>query len=103
MPTDDSATTTPHHRFESALAAWVEAEERGEPLNLAQVLLKSPELEAPLAEFFRARKVFDRLAPQLAPMAALPGLVTPSAELLPGSSFAGYEIIRELGRGGMGI
>src|SRR5580704_8443439 len=103
MPDNVTESTAPHDRFESALAELLQAEERGEPLDLGPVLRESPDLEMPLREFFRARDGFDRLAGQLAPMAARSVTVTPPSELLPGSRFGGYEIVGELGRGGMGI
>jgi eukaryotic-like serine/threonine-protein kinase len=102
MPDDATASTVPHDRFESALAELLQAEERGEPLDLVQVLRTCPDLGTPLREFFRDRDGFDRLAPQLGSMATR-SVTMPPPGLLPGSRFGGYEIVGELGRGGMGI
>jgi WD40 repeat protein/tRNA A-37 threonylcarbamoyl transferase component Bud32 len=103
MPDDMPASTVTEDRFEQVLAGLLQAEERGEALYLSQVLRSYPELETPLREFFRARDGFDRLAPLLAPTAGRPGALPPPPDLSPGSRFGGYEIIKELGRGGMGI
>ena len=60
-----SDSTAPDIRFEDVLAGLLQAEERGERLDVSQVVRKFPGLEAPLREFFRNRDGFDRLAPQL--------------------------------------
>jgi serine/threonine-protein kinase len=102
MPDDNTASTVADDRFEQVLAGLLLAEERGEPLELTRVLRTAPDLEAPLLDFFRARDGFDRLAQCLAP--AKPTNVPPAQpNLVCGSQFAGYEILDELGRGGMGI
>jgi serine/threonine-protein kinase len=99
MPDEHSPSTVGDDRFERALAELLEAEERGEPLELTRVLQTAPELEPRLREFFRNRDGFDRFAPQLSPMATGLGAAAPPPE----SRFGNYEIIRELGRGGMGV
>jgi serine/threonine-protein kinase len=87
-------------RFERLLAELLQAEERGEQLDLTHLLQSAPDLETPLRDYLKLRREFDRLAPGLIlRQDAAPG--TP--DLQPGSRFAGYEIVRELGRGGMGI
>jgi tetratricopeptide (TPR) repeat protein len=94
------AERTKDDRFEQLLAELLLAEERGEQPDLARLLQSAPDLETALREFLQLRREFDQLASGLvlnrknAP--ALPALE-------PGSRFAGYEIVRELGRGGMGI
>jgi WD40 repeat protein len=102
MPDETLASTSLEDRFEQVLADLLQAEERGERPDLSQAIRGAPELEAPLREFFRDRDAFDRRAPQLAPAAGPPARAM-LPELPPGSRFAGYEILKELGRGGMGI
>jgi WD40 repeat protein/serine/threonine protein kinase len=98
----DSALTTPDDRFDKVLAAILLEEEGGTPVDLSRIVRKYPDLAAPLREFFRNRDGFDRLAPHLAPTAS-DRSTPPPPELAPGSQLGGYDIIRELGRGGMGI
>jgi tetratricopeptide (TPR) repeat protein len=103
MPDDTLGSTSLEDRFERVLADLLQAEERGERLNLSQAIRGAPELETPLREFFHNRDGFDQLAPQLAPVAGRPARAAPQPDLPPGSRFAGYEVIRELGHGGRGI
>jgi WD40 repeat protein/Flp pilus assembly protein TadD/tRNA A-37 threonylcarbamoyl transferase component Bud32 len=103
MPDELGSTTADNDPFERALAELLQAEERGEPPDVTAVVRAAPELETPLREFFRHRDGFDRLAPRLGPTAARSGAPAPPPDLPPGSRFAGYEILAELGRGGMGI
>jgi serine/threonine-protein kinase len=102
MPDEMFASTVFEDRFQQMLANLVEAEERGERLDVSEVIRCSPELETPLLEYFRNRSGFDRLAPQLAPTATHSGAVMPP-ELMPGSKLGGYEVCQEVGRGGRGV
>jgi serine/threonine-protein kinase len=103
MPDNVNHSTMPHERFEQVLAEILMEEEAGKPLDLARIVRKYPEFQKPLRAFFRDRDGFNRLAPQLAPTAAHAQPTSTPADLAPGSRFAGYEIVRELGHGGMGI
>jgi WD40 repeat protein/tetratricopeptide (TPR) repeat protein len=95
------ASTCDDH-FENVLAGILQEEEAGKPLDLSGVVRQNPELEARLREFFRDREAFDRVAYDLAPTAR--HAETPrQTEFSPGSWFGGYEIVRELGHGGMGV
>src|SRR6516225_12120967 len=102
MPDNPNPSTVPDERFEKVLAEILLAEEAGEPLDLSRAVRTHPELEGPLREYFRDRDGFDRLASNPAPTASRPA-VPPPPDLASGSQFAGYEIVRELGRGGMGV
>jgi WD40 repeat protein len=119
MPNETPEPPPQDELFERVLAEVLQAEEQGQTPDLQAYLERYPDLEAPLREFFRNRAGFDQLAPQLAPTPAAAESGTPSnavtingppgtpaqhaRALTPGSRFGGYEILEELGRGGMGI
>jgi WD40 repeat protein/tetratricopeptide (TPR) repeat protein len=103
MPDDLMPTTVTEDRFEHVLAELLREEEAGTPVNLSRALEAAPDLEMPLREYFRNRDGFDRLAPCLAPTLTPAARAAPPPEVPAGSRFAGYEIISEIGRGGMGI
>jgi WD40 repeat protein/serine/threonine protein kinase len=99
MTDNDKQASTRDDHFASVLAKILQEEEAGKPVDLSRVVRKNPELETRLREYFRDRDRFDQLANHIAP----PTDADESSDLARGSMFAGYEIIRELGRGGMGI
>ncbi len=103
MSDNGKPSTTPDGRFENVLAEILLGEEAGKPLDLSRVVRTHPDLETRLREFFRDRDGFDRLAPKLAPTASRTAGPPAPPDLPPGSQFAGYDIVRELGRGGMGV
>ena len=91
----------PDDRFESALAEMLLAEERGERPDISAVLRGDPELETPLRAFLHDRARFDRLAPRLAPTAAV--RAAPPESQPPPARFGGYAVLEPLGRGGNGV
>jgi WD40 repeat protein len=93
----------PHSRFDSVLAEIQRSEEEGQRIDQRQYLDRFPELADALHDYFRDREWFARVAPVLAPTAAPSAAVMPQPDLPPASCFAGHEIIRRLGHGGMGI
>jgi hypothetical protein len=103
MPDDLNPSTGADERLASVLAEIQQAEEQGRTIDEQSYLARHPDLAEPLRGYFRDRAWFARLAPQLAPTATSPELPPPPRERPPGSRFGGYEILRELGRGGMGV
>jgi WD40 repeat protein/tRNA A-37 threonylcarbamoyl transferase component Bud32 len=94
----------PDSRLESVLAEIEEAQQRGEVIDKQHYLDHFPDLTQPLHDYFCDREWFAGVvAPRLPPTDTHPGAPLPQPGLPPGSVFAGYEIIKELGRGGMGI
>jgi truncated hemoglobin YjbI len=103
MPDDLTVSIGADDRFEQVLAELLLAEEAGKPLDLSHIMRTHPDLEAPLREYFRNRAGFDRLSPCLAPALAPTTPLSLPPDFAAGSQFASYEILGELGRGGMGV
>jgi serine/threonine protein kinase/WD40 repeat protein len=100
MPSNPSNSSNLSSRFQSVLAEILKAEDDGQSIDVERYCRSFPELAKPLRDYFRNRKQFGGLASALAPSASRS---TAPQEMAPGSQFAGYEILRELGHGGMGV
>jgi WD40 repeat protein/serine/threonine protein kinase len=85
-------------RLSEVLAEWLEAAERGAPPEEADYLRRYPEFAAELAECFAAWKRFPRPGAPAARSLAGPELSLPES-----SQLGDFRILREVGRGGMGI
>src|SRR5947209_1984978 len=77
-------------RLEEVLAAYLQAEEAGRGPDCEQWLARHPDLSADLRAFFDSRERVPKLCPQA------PALQTPRW-------FGDYELLEEIGRGGMGV
>jgi serine/threonine protein kinase len=95
------ATPTPDERVDAAIAAWLEAEEQGHPPAAREFLAGYPDIAGELQAFFADRHVFERLASRVPSAARV--AQSPSAAASAGQRLGDFEIIREIGRGGMGI
>src|SRR5262245_9616768 len=102
MPEDTTPSGATVPRFEDILAEILQGEERGQTPDVPGYVQRFPQFAEPLLEFFRKRGGFARLAPHLAPgRAAAPA--APDQTLTARTRFAGYEVLEELGKGGMGV
>jgi WD40 repeat protein/tRNA A-37 threonylcarbamoyl transferase component Bud32 len=92
------APRSPDDRFEQVVKEFLlEVERTGQP-NPARFLRENPDLEVPLREYFSDYARFV----QLARTPTVPTAPTfPSVP--PGTRFGDYEVLAELGRGGMGV
>jgi tetratricopeptide (TPR) repeat protein/tRNA A-37 threonylcarbamoyl transferase component Bud32 len=107
-------------RLDEIIASYLEAEETGQAPDQQELLRRHPDLAAPLAQFFANQEGFNRLAAPLRPLAsaALAATPPPGDTSLPGNpedsltgagtasigrSFGDYELLQEIGRGGMGV
>jgi serine/threonine protein kinase/tetratricopeptide (TPR) repeat protein len=85
-------------RLSEVLADWLEAAERGRPPDEADYLRRYPEFAGELAGCFADWKRFPRPGgPTARPLAA------PEPLLPEGGTLGDFRILREVGRGGMGV
>ena len=77
--------------LDDVIAQYIQAREQGERLDHAAWLARFPALAGELAAFFSTYERMQALAPALQP-----GLVV-------GQALGDYELLEELGRGGMGV
>jgi WD40 repeat protein len=105
MPdTPMNTAATVDHDFEVVVEQFLREREAGSDPDRQRYLESFPQFAPLLRDFFAGQDLFDRLAPDLAPQAR----VTPSTAGLallppPGERVGDFELLEELGRGGMGV
>jgi serine/threonine protein kinase/Flp pilus assembly protein TadD len=112
MANDSANGSGREDRLHDVIASCVEAAEAGR-LDRDAVLARHPEFAAELAEFFAGRERLDRVAAPLravAQVARFPrvegepqGGAAATAGGMEGSQLGDFRLVREVGRGGMGI
>ncbi len=116
MSSEPESNLATEERLNEAIAAYIRAIEAGETPDRQEILDHSPELATELQDFFAGRDQVDRLVAPLR-SAVEAAFVTPipdetphddatrngQAFEAPGRSFGDYELIEEIGRGGMGV
>ncbi len=91
-------------RLNAALAACLEAVENGQVVDRQQLLARYPEFASELAEFFAGRdKVDGMAAPLRQALQDQPPACPAAAVAAPPNPLGDFRILREVGRGGMGI
>jgi tetratricopeptide (TPR) repeat protein len=95
--------STPSHDalVDAAIADWLAAEEGGAAPDSQAFLARHSEIADELRTFLSDRQGFQRLAARIAPT-QIESSSRPTPELS-GRRLGDFEIIREIGRGGMGI
>jgi serine/threonine-protein kinase len=101
MPAAQSDPTDRDDRVEAALRAFLEAEDAGAPVPRDTFLNAHPDLRAELEAYFNEVDALDRCSTFLSQAARAPDY--PHGENTLPWTFAGYELLEEVGRGGMGV
>jgi serine/threonine-protein kinase len=89
--------------FELVVERFLREREAGSSPDRQRYLESFPQFTSELGDFFAGQDLFDRLAPDLAPNVCACHAAIPSAIPVPGEHVGGFELIEELGRGGMGV
>ena len=100
-PTNPHSATTA--RFEEVVEDILRQQEAGRTPDLEHYLRNFPDLRTRLEEFFAGQELFDRLAPDLGPIPDAPPREGRGAVPAVGVRLGGFELLEELGRGGMGV
>jgi serine/threonine protein kinase len=104
MPdTPEPDPSTLDRRFEVVVEEFLREREAGRNPDPQRYLDSFLELASGLRDFFAGQDLFDRLAPDLAPEAQDTPAVTGLALPTPGERVGGFELLEEVGRGGMGV
>src|SRR5438874_6644715 len=104
MPTPDETAST--GRLDAAIAAYLQAVEAGQVPNRQEWLDAHPDLAEGLRAFFADLDRVDRVAAPLRPepaAEATPDFATGPADPPRVRYFGDYELLEEIGRGGMGV
>jgi serine/threonine protein kinase/Flp pilus assembly protein TadD len=96
MPLDPTPLPNHEQLLERAVTSFVKAAESGLGPDRGEWLARYPEIASELAEFFTSQDQLEELA------APLRATTDSSARSLP-AAFGKYELLEEMGRGGMGV
>lgn len=108
MTTRPDESGDSHSRLDQVLADYLHSVEAGTPIDADELMRQNPDLADELQSFFANRAAMERLAAPLQQGSELDptiGMINFEAkgELPRVRYFGDYELIEELGRGGMGV
>src|SRR5207244_3191548 len=89
--------------LEEILANYLRAVEQGRPPERMELLASHPELAPELAAFFAGQERFTRLAAPLRDAVSAVQDSTIEEKLGEGGRLGDFRLLREVGRGGMGV
>src|SRR5437667_12714434 len=89
--------------LEEILANYLRAVEQGRPPDRMELLASHPDLAPELAAFFAGQERFTRLAAPLRDAVSAAQESTIEDKLAEGGRLGDFRLLREVGRGGMGI
>jgi serine/threonine-protein kinase len=104
-----STSREPDSKLDEIVAAYLESVEAGHPPDRQDLIAQHPELAQALADFFRDQDRFEAMLSPLSDSTPVLGRTARSACLAPnetptsGQNFGDYELVEEVGRGGMGV
>src|SRR5262245_15776697 len=96
-PSQEAAPRPEDPRILRAVEEYLAAQQAGDRLDRQAFLARHADIAGPLAECLEGLEFIQAAAPQLNQPAA------PSAELQPEGPLGDFRIVREVGRGGMGV
>src|SRR5437763_10957846 len=102
-PTEHLTEDTPCSRLDEIIADYLEAVETNAAPSRGALLAAHPDLADELIAFFEDQDRLDAVVAPLVGRSSNNGSRSPAAPLQPGKRIGRYELLEELGRGGMGI
>src|SRR5947209_985944 len=97
------ATDQVDENLEAVLASYLRAAEEGRAPERMELLARHPDLAPELAAFFAGQERFTRLAAPLRDAVSAAQQSTIEDKLAEGGRLGDFRLLREVGRGGMGI
>ena len=98
---NDGPPTADDRRLARALEEYLAAQEAGHKPGRQDFVARHPDIAGPLGECLDGLEFVQAATPQLQP--PMPNAPASAAEVAAGTSLGDYRILREVGRGGMGI
>src|SRR5438132_4687466 len=97
------ATDQADENLEAVLASYLRAAEEGRAPERMELLARHPDLAPELAAFFAGQERFTRLAAPLRDAVSAAQESTIEDKLAEGGRLGDFRLLREVGRGGMGV